>query len=155
MLSRFSCVWLLLIPWTIANQAPPSMSPSQFPPLPVSSVVQDSCWKPTQASTAEDTRLDSLGRFPSHVRSWGQKLWLNTCVLTVHTHHSSALLCMHLYALEQDPAITEVHTDSQGPHGYFWEPTASVSTADSTLADCPGLYHYTRVCNQCLLHRYL
>ena len=96
MLSRFSCVWLLSIPWTIANQAPPSMSPAQFPPLPVSSVVQDSCWKPTQGSTAEDTRLDSLGRFPSHVCAWGQKLWaLAFWQSTPITHqHCPVCICM-------------------------------------------------------------
>lgn len=65
--SCFSFARLFSTPWTVANQAPLCMSPARTPPLPVSSVVQDPCWQPAQASMAEDTRLDSLGRFRSRV----------------------------------------------------------------------------------------
>ena len=111
MLSCFSSVRLFSIPWTVANQAPPCRSPAQSPPVPVSSVVQDPCWQPAQASMAEDTRLGSLGRFPSHV-------WLGARTLPEHLCSDGAhppLVSTAVYAPVCPGARPCDHRSTHGP----------------------------------------
>lgn len=95
--------------------------------------------EPTQASVAEWVQDASLDPYNWPALPCTLRANPSSCALAHHkpdTHHWLLFLCTIMW---QDPAATEVHVDSQGPHTCIWARFRPVNSDWPALLGSPAV----------------